>query len=217
MQKDSQKLMSIKLQKSFWVLKFFSLNLQTNNKFFSKIANQKSNQPKMYTTNRVIIFLALLIGFILSACSYDDIVMDIVQEQKDVQRTQYIQTSYEKAYAKMLALYPSTFATGKRMSAGMPIVDNSYPLWYSDTALVTPDPNPFGPDQPESGDEDVPTAANDSIYAYVFDFANEQGSMVVSVDENLPDLLAYSKGRNFLKNPYINILQSLMPMHGKHI
>ena len=157
----------------------------------------------MYTTNRVIIFLALLIGFILSACSYDDIVMDIVQEQKDVQRTQYIQTSYEKAYAKMLALYPSTFATGKRMSAGMPIVDNSYPLWYSDTALVTPDTNPFGPDQPEPGDEDVPTAANDSIYAYVFDFANEQGSMVVSVDENLPDLLAYSKGRNFLKNPYI--------------
>ena len=89
-------------------------------------------------------FLTLLTGFILSACSCDDIVMDNVQEQKDVQRTQYIQTSYEKAYAKMLALYPSTFATGKRMSAGMPIVDNSYPLWYSDTALVTPDPNPNG-------------------------------------------------------------------------
>ena len=146
-------------------------------------------------------FLTLLTGFILSACSYDDIVMDNVQEQKDVQRTQYIQTSYEKAYAKMLALYPSTFATGKRMSAGMPIVDNSYPLWYSDTALVTPDPNPNGPDQPGGGDG--PTAANDSIYAYVFDFANEQGSMVVSVDENLPDLLVYTKGRNFLKNPFV--------------
>ena len=146
-------------------------------------------------------FLTLLTGFILSACSCDDIVMDNVQEQKDVQRTQYIQTSYEKAYAKMLALYPSTFATGKRMSAGMPIVDNSYPLWYSDTALVTPDPNPNGPDQPGGGDG--PTAANDSIYAYVFDFANEQGSMVVSVDENLPDLLVYTKGRNFLKNPFV--------------
>ena len=74
---------------------------------------------------RLLMFLTLLTGFILSACSCDDIVMDNVQEQKDVQRTQYIQTSYEKAYAKMLALYPSTFATGKRMSAGMPIVDNN--------------------------------------------------------------------------------------------
>ena len=51
---------------------------------------------------RLLMFLTLLTGFILSACSCDDIVMDNVQEQKDVQRTQYIQTSYEKAYAKML-------------------------------------------------------------------------------------------------------------------
>ena len=32
---------------------------------------------------RLLMFLTLLTGFILSACSCDDIVMDNVQEQKD--------------------------------------------------------------------------------------------------------------------------------------
>lgn len=146
-------------------------------------------------------FLAMLLGFILTACSYDDIVVDNTPEQMDAQRSQYIQSSYKKAYAKMRALYPSTFANGKRMATGTPTVENSYPLWYSDTAItVTPTPNPFAPDSPVEGD--VATVANDSIYAYVFDFANGQGSMVVSVDDNLPDLLVYTKGRNFLKNPF---------------
>lgn len=145
-------------------------------------------------------FLAMLLVFILTACSYDDIVVDNTPEQMDAQRSQYIQSSYKKAYAKMRTLYPSTFANGKRMATGTPTVENSYPLWYSDTAITTVTPNPFAPDYPVEGD--VATVANDSIYAYVFDFANGQGSMVVSVDDNLPDLLVYIKGRNFLKNPF---------------
>lgn len=58
----------------------------------------------------------MLLVFLLSACSYDDLVVDNARDQQDVLKRQYIQSSYEKAYAKMRALYPSTFANGKRMA-----------------------------------------------------------------------------------------------------
>ena len=150
--------------------------------------------------NLLSLILVMLSGILLSACTYDDIVIDN-QEHLDVQKMQYIKSSYEKAYSKMCVLYPSTFATGKRMTTGSaPTIENSYPLWYSDTAIFIPNPDPNAPNQP--GDDDEATAAKDSIYAYVFDFAGNQGSMVVSVDDNLPDLLVYTKGRNFMTDPF---------------
>lgn len=149
---------------------------------------------------KTVLIPSMLLVFLLSACSYDDLVVDNARDQQDVLKRQYIQSSYEKAYAKMRALYPSTFANGKRMATGTPSVEDSFPLWYSDTAIII-DPNDPGipPDMPPG---DVVEVANDSIYAYVFNFSNGQGSMVVSVDDRLPDMLVYSKGRNFMENPF---------------
>lgn len=70
----------------------------------------------------------MLLVFLLSACSYDDLVVDNARDQQDVLKRQYIQSSYEKAYAKMRALYPSTFANGKRMATGTPSVEDSFPF-----------------------------------------------------------------------------------------
>lgn len=144
--------------------------------------------------------LSMLVVFFLSACSYDDLVVDNARDQQEILKRQYIRSSYEKAYAKMRALYPSTFANGKRMATGTPSVEDSFPLWYSDTSIII-DPNEpvISPDIPPGDDVEI---ANDSIYAYVFNFSNGQGSMVVSVDDRLPDMLAYSKGRNFMENPF---------------
>lgn len=159
--------------------------------------NINNNDMRLLKT---VLIPSMLLVFFLSACSYDDLVVDNARDQQDVLKRQYIQSSYEKAYAKMRALYPSTFANGKRMATGTPSVEDSFPLWYSDTAIII-DPNDPGipPDMPPG---DVVEVANDSIYAYVFNFSNGQGSMVVSVDDRLPDMLVYSKGRNFMENPF---------------
>lgn len=156
-----------------------------------------------FFSKNVIALISLVMMFTFSSCSYEDLSVNDITKECQIQeaRLKQQEDAYSKALKKIPSLYGATLQDGhKRMSSGndMPDIVDAYPLWYSDTSIVIGG-DPFGPgiDDPQP----PIIAANDSIYAYVFNFANDQGSMVVGVDENLPDLLVYSKGRDFIKEP----------------
>lgn len=146
---------------------------------------------------RIVFILTVLL--LAVSCTQEDLVAPSEQNVNSTQtRMQKERSAYEIAIEKLHKLQRQGFNVGKKMNSSPSEIIASYPLWTGDTGtIVNP---PFDPNNPgEPGD--VPSVAQDSIYAYVFDFANMEGSVVIGVDENIPDILVYTKGNYLFKGP----------------
>lgn len=134
--------------------------------------------------------ICIIIGFACTCCTYDD--LQWKDESPPPQRTQKEQTAYDIAIAKLPSLY---LASGKkRMSKSLPVITSAQALWYGDTAIINPTPDPGFNDKPDD---------DDKIYAYLFNFDNNEGSMVIGVDSLLPDMIMFTVGRNFMEKPFL--------------
>lgn len=155
---------------------------------------------KTYSTTIAIAIASL---FALASCS-EEIYLNENSDTTTTTTTEaelspQEQDAFSKAYAKLPLLYKSVYNGKKFSSSDIPAVADSYPLWYGDTS-ITIDPNQPGVN-PGIIDPGSNVAAKDSIYAYCFNFADEQGSMIIGVDDDMPDLIMYSYGYNFFNGP----------------
>lgn len=96
-----------------------------------------------------------------------------------------------RALAKLPRVNKSLGRYGTRTTDG---VAGVIPLCYGDTASPGGntgyvDPSVWEPPQ------------TDSVYAYVFDYANNQGYTVVTTEDDMPDVLMFSYEGNFMESP----------------
>lgn len=131
----------------------------------------------------LLCFLALLVGV---SCTQDEVIYE-----SDAQQHREM-TPYMRALAKLPRVNKAIGRYGTRATEGIAGV---IPLCYGDTATNVGgntgyvDPETWEPPQ------------TDSVYAYVFDYANNQGFTVVTTENNMPDVLMFSYEGNFMETP----------------